>query len=222
MSLAEPCEPPDSRRSPSTSASRAEVDVLARAPLEMGIYLYWIPLGAGGNGFVRFNGRVYEALRACGERRRPLVLYHTALVVRVPEGSFIVENAWPSPNADIASRGVVLEGPVWNRRLARFRPFRYEIRCWRDGVIQDVDQAVASPHRLSDELQRARRLLDLVGLVPALLWGRDELKTGDMWNSNSVISWLLKRSGFPAEEIAPPAGGRAPGWQAGAIVAAVS
>ena len=208
MSPAEPYEPPESRRSPSASAS------------EVGIYLYWIPLGAGGNGFVRFNGRVYEALRAFRERRRPLTLYHTALVVRVPEGSFIVENAWPSPNADIASRGVVLEGPVWNRRLGRFRPFRYEIRCWRDGVILDADQAVASPHRVTDEVQRARRLLDLVGSVPALLWGRDQFKTGDMWNSNSVISWLLKRSGFPAEEIAPPAGGRAPGWQAGAIVAA--
>ena len=23
------------------------------------IYLYWIPLGAGGSGFVRLNGRIY-------------------------------------------------------------------------------------------------------------------------------------------------------------------
>jgi hypothetical protein len=40
-----------------------------------------------------------------------------------------------------------------------------------------------------------------------------------MWNSNSVISWLLARSGLPTEVIRPPAGGRAPGWHAGLVVA---
>jgi len=33
-----------------------------------GIYLYWVPLGSGGN-FVRLNGKVYEAVAA--SRRRP-------------------------------------------------------------------------------------------------------------------------------------------------------
>jgi hypothetical protein len=40
-----------------------------------------------------------------------------------------------------------------------------------------------------------------------------------MWNSNSVISWLLARSGLPTDVIRPPAGGRAPGWHAGLVVA---
>jgi hypothetical protein len=40
-----------------------------------------------------------------------------------------------------------------------------------------------------------------------------------MWNSNSVIAWLLAASGLPTEAIRPPAGGRAPGWQAGLTVA---
>jgi hypothetical protein len=40
-----------------------------------------------------------------------------------------------------------------------------------------------------------------------------------MWNSNSVISWLLARSGLPTNAIGPPAGGRAPGWQAGLVTA---
>lgn len=40
-----------------------------------------------------------------------------------------------------------------------------------------------------------------------------------MWNSNSVISWLLARSGLPAEAILPPTGGRAPGWHAGLVTA---
>src|SRR4051794_41379863 len=48
---------------------------------------------------------------------------------------------------------------------------------------------------------------------------RDELGTGEMWNSSSVIAWVLVRSGIHAEAIPPPAGGRAPGWQAGIEIA---
>jgi hypothetical protein len=40
-----------------------------------------------------------------------------------------------------------------------------------------------------------------------------------MWNSNSLISWLLVRSGFEADGLDPPAGGRAPGWRSGLVVA---
>jgi hypothetical protein len=187
-------------------------------PSEVGVDLYWLPLGAGG-WFVRFNGRVYEAVHGLLERRRPLALYHSALEVHVPEGRFVVENCWPIPDADGPSRGVVVEGPVASRRLARARVFRYEVRRWRDGVIADADEAVASPQRLSDDPRLARRLLELVGALPSPVWGRDELQTGEMWNSNSVIAWLLARSGLPTDAIRPPAGGRAPGWAAGLVVA---
>jgi hypothetical protein len=108
------------------------------------IELWWLPLGAGGR-FVRLNGRVYEAVRALLERRRPLDLYHCALEVRVPEGRFVIENAWPIPDAEGPSRGVVVEGPVASRRMGRLRVFRYEVRRWRDGVIADAGEAVASP-----------------------------------------------------------------------------
>jgi hypothetical protein len=40
-----------------------------------------------------------------------------------------------------------------------------------------------------------------------------------MWNSNSVIAWVIARSGIDVGSIQPPAGGRAPGWQAGLVVA---
>ena len=150
----------------------------AREPSKSRIDLYWIPVGAGGAGFVRLNGRVYEAIQARLERRRRLDLYHTALELQVAEERFIVENAWPSPNADAAARGVVVEGPVGSRRLARLRLFRYEVRRWRDGVIPDAGEAVASPQRLSNDPGQARRLLDLVASVPALMWGRDELGAG--------------------------------------------
>lgn len=182
------------------------------------IELHWLPLGAGGVGYVRLNGRIYEALKARAERRSPLDLYHTALEVSLPEGRFTIENAWPSPNADTVSRGVVLEGPVFSRRLARIRPLRYEVRCWRDGVIADADQA-AAVDLLSHDAKKARHLLELVAIVPPMVWGRDELDTGEMWNSNSVISYLLMRTGVPIESIHPPKGGYAPGWAAGIALA---
>ena len=114
------------------------------------IELTWLPLGAGG-WLVRLNGRIYEAIHALLERRRPLDLYHSALIVRVPEGRFVIEDCWPIPDADGPSRGVAVEGPVFSRRMARFRVFRYEVRRWRDGVIADADEAVASPQLLSDD-----------------------------------------------------------------------
>ena len=182
------------------------------------IELYWLPLGAGG-WFVKLNGRVWEAVHALRERRRPLGLYHTALVVRAPGGRFVIENCWPIPNADGPSRGVLVEGPVFSRHLGRWRVFRYEVRCWPDGSIRDAGEAVTSPQLLCDDPVVARRLLEMVSSLPSPVWGRDELETGEMWNSNSVVAWLLARSGLPTDLIRPPAGGRAPGWQAGLTVA---
>jgi hypothetical protein len=182
-----------------------------------GIDLYWLPLGAGGHS-VRLNGGVFEAVAARLQRRLPCDLYHSALIVRLPEGLFVIEQA-PISDNNGAERGVVAEGPVGSRWAGRFRLFRYEIRRWRNGVIPDVAEAVASPQRLSDDPSQARRLLELVPSVPTPVWGRDELGAGEMWNSNSFISWLVATSGLDAEPIHVPEGGRAPGWRAGLVVA---
>jgi hypothetical protein len=40
-----------------------------------------------------------------------------------------------------------------------------------------------------------------------------------MWNSNSLISWLITRSNLDVNAVHPPSGGRAPGWHAGIVVA---
>lgn len=175
--------------------------------------LYWLPLGAGGH-FVRLNGRVYEAIAAFVQRRERYDLYHAALQVELPEGTYVVEQA-PVPDLSGEARGVVAEGPVGARWAGRFRIFRYEIRVWRGGNIPDVAEAVDSPRRLADHVDRARRVLNAVPEVPALVWGRDELGTGEMWNSNAIIAWVLARGGLDAASIAPPARGRAPGWRAG-------
>lgn len=183
-----------------------------------GVDLYWLPLGAGGHS-VRLNGRVFEAVAARLERRPPCDLYHSALEVRVPEGRFVIEQA-PIPDSNGgAERGVVAEGAVGSRWAGRFRIFRYEVRRWCGGIIPDVNEAVESPQRLTDDPDLAQRVLDLVPHVPTAVWGRDELAAGEMWNSNSIISWLIARCGLSAESIHPPAGGRAPGWRAGLVVA---
>jgi hypothetical protein len=179
--------------------------------------LYWLPLGAGGHS-VRLNGLVFEAVAARLKHRTAADLYHSALEVYVPQGRFVIEMT-PITDGNGAQRGVVAEGPVGSRRASRFRIFRYELRRWQDGVIPDVNEAVESPRRLTTDLLSAQRVLDLAPSVPTPVWGRDELAAGDMWNSNSVVSWLIVRSGLDAESIQPPEGGRAPGWKSGLVVA---
>jgi hypothetical protein len=182
--------------------------------------LYWLPLGAGdASHCVRWNGRVFEALVAHHEHRAACDLYHSALVVRLRAGRFVIEMtpAWGNERAD---HGVESVGPVGLPWLGRSRFFRYEVRRWLNGSIPDISEAVASPRRMSSDAVRAQRVLDLVRTFPTVTWGRDELRTGDMWNSNSLTSWLLASSGHNVDQAEPPARGRAPGWDAGLIIAA--
>ena len=180
--------------------------------------LYWLPLGAGGHS-VRYNGRAYEAVVARKEGRPACDLYHSALQVELGQDSFVIEQ---TPVPDLSGdreRGVVARGAVGTRWAARLRIFRYEIRVWRGGRIPDISEAVDSPVRLSNDEECARRVLATVPRVPTPVWGRDELAAGEMWNSNAVIAWVIANSGIDVEAIRPPLGGRAPGWQAGVVVA---
>jgi hypothetical protein len=189
-------------------------------PTVASVDLFWLPLGAGDNTHcVRSNGRIFEALTARHEHRDPCDLYHSALRVQVDaDVCFVVEMA-PVWDLQEPNRGVVAEGPVGLRWLGRSRLFRYEIRRWPGGTIPDVADAVDSPQRVSTSPALAEHLLDLVPSFPTATWGRDEQQTGDMWNSNSLTSWLLVRSGLDLAPVAMPAHGRAPGWSAGLIVA---
>ncbi len=190
---------------------------MAVEPSESAADLYWIPLGAG-TPVVRFCGRVFETLSARRNRRPRSELYHAALQLRAPQGRFVVEQA-PVPDADGASRGVVASGPVGTRLAGRFRVFRYEVRCWRDGTIPDLSYADGGPVAISDDPALASRIIELLPTIPVLVWGRDESRTGEMWNSNSVIAWVLAGSGVDVDRLRPPRHGRAPGWNAGRVVA---
>ena len=180
--------------------------------------LYWIPLGAGGHTSIRLNGQAFETIEAARRHRERRDLHHTALIVELDGDRYTIEVA-PSPDADEASRGVVATGAVGSRYLGWWRLFRYEVRCWRDGSIPDLAEAVGGPRRLTSDPRVARRILDLVATVPTPVWGRDELKAGEMWNSNSVIAWLIATAGLRAGLLQPPPRGRAPGWFAGVEVA---
>ncbi len=182
--------------------------------------LYWIPLGAGATvPIVRWNGLLYESVTARLTGRPPCDLYHAGLEVTVDQDRYVIEMA-PAWDAASASAQVVAVGPVGARWLGRSRLFRYQVRCWRDGSIPDLSYAVDSPRRVTSHADVAQRLLDLAPRFPTATWGRDELRAGEMWNSNSLVAWLLASTGVETVAIAPPPGGRAPGWHAGLAVAA--
>jgi hypothetical protein len=184
--------------------------------VDAGVYLYWIPLGAGAH-VVRVSGKVFEALSAVVQRRQTCDLYHSALEVVGPGGTCVIEMT-PIPGGEAGDRGVVAEWPVGMGVLGRVRLFRYEIRRWSGGVIPDASSAVEVAKVAADGA-KAQRVLALAPSVPPLVWGRDELGAGDMWNSNSVTSWLLASAGVDLSGVQPPAGGRAPGWHAGLVAA---
>ena len=177
--------------------------------------LYWLPLGAGGR-CVRLNGRVFEALVARREHRPAADLYHSALEVRLAAtaGSSRWRPVWNTPEPE---RGVVAEGPVGLRWLGRSRWFRYEVRCWRGGRIPDVDEAVDSPVRMSDDAWHAERVL---ALVPRF---RDRHLGAGRAAHRRHVELELAHVVAPRPQrprpvrVGPPAGGRAPGWDAGLV-----
>jgi hypothetical protein len=180
--------------------------------------LLWIPLGAGaGGGLVRWSGALYEAIASRRAGRPRCDLYHSALVVTLEQRTAVeMAPVWTTRG----DRGVVAEGAVGSRLLGRSRLFRYEIRRWAGGEIPDAAWAIDGPVPITDDPAVARRILAVVPEFPTLVWGRDELRTGDMWNSNSLVSWSLSRAGIDVSPIVPPPGGRAPGWHAGVAAAA--
>ena len=181
--------------------------------------LYWIPLGAG-NRTVQFSGRTFESLAARHDRRTRCDLYHSALVATLGVDRYFIEmTPVPSPSRAVEDRGVVGGGAVGTRWAARLRIFRYEIRCWRNGTIPDLHYAVDGPVRLTSDVSLVRAVVDAVPSVPTPTWGRDELRAGDMWNSNSVVAWLLAVTRLHTHAGEPPAPGRAPGWHAGITIA---
>lgn len=179
--------------------------------------LWWIPVGAGGHVVVH-TSRWWESLRARRAHRRPRPLFHAALKVADGPDEYVVEMT-PAWGQTRGPRGVVAQGPVGIAWFGASRFFRYEIRCWRDGTIPDLEWAVGPPHRFPLAAEDVGALIGRIPRAPQLTWGRDVFGIGDMWNSNSLISWLLQSAGIDAAALAPPERGDAPGWRSGIVAA---
>lgn len=179
--------------------------------------LLWIPVGAGGHVVVHTSAW-WEWYRATRERRPRQRLFHATLEVLADgiEHTIEMTPAWGSGHG---FRGVVATGAVGSRWLGRFRLFRFEVRCWPGGVIPDRLFAVEPRYTWALTESEARQLLDTVASVPNHVWGRRVPGSVDMWNSNSLIAWLLETIPVNARAVLPPDGGRAPGWLAGIEVA---
>ncbi len=169
----------------------------------------WAQVGAGGHVAWRTSAW-WERLVAAREHRAPQRLVHAVLEVAVDGAVQSIDMA-PTWGRSAGARRVVLSGPVGSRLLGRCPLFRYELRV--------VDAPAPPSHVLpvGDELPLPADVLDDLVLVPPLTWGRDEARVGEMWTSNSVVSWLLERHGVTT--VGPPPGHRAPGWDAGRRVA---
>lgn len=179
----------------------------------------FIPLGAAdASHCVRVNGWVFEAVSALVQRRGRRRLYHSAMHVHLDRSCHLIEMApvWSGPAGD---HGAQVTGPVGAQALGRFAAFRYEVRCWEGGTIPDLDHAVGEPRVVETDAKRLTALLALTSCFPAYTWGRDEQRAGEMWNSNSLVSWLLASSGHDVDGVTLPPDGRAPGWDAGLVVA---
>lgn len=183
------------------------------------VQLWWLPVGAGGH-IVVHTSRWWEYFSALRERRPEQPLFHSALIVVHSDKEYVIEMA-PAWGRHSRSRGVVAVGPVVLHSLGHFRLFRYEVRCWPSGVLPDRRYAVESPVVFPLSSAAAAGLLSRTRAVPPHVWGRpvpgspDTAGPADMWNSNSLTSWLLQGAGIDAVPIVPPHGGRAPGWAAG-------
>ena len=208
--------PPDDRPGGDggLTASAAPVPEGAPPAGEHAVDLYWIPLGSGAH-VVRLSGRALRGPRPPRSGGGPVATSTTR-----PSRSWCrraaTSSRWLRSPRRGGERGVVAEGAVGSR-LARSPP---DLPLRGPVLARRVDPRRCRCGRQPGAGDRRRRrgpaaCSTLTRSVPTAVWGRHELARGDMWNSNSVTSWLLTRAGVDIDAVRLPPGGRAPGWDAG-------
>lgn len=176
------------------------------------VRLYWVPVG--GTSITDVLDFIANRLIDNPDGK---TIYHSALEIQFPEGGecrrFVIELTESEDDpAEKARVGETVEHNI-------FGPFNYTIRLFRNGEVEDQVNAQA-PITLSNDCRIASNIAALVAAeeVPDLDYGEKiGTRSGatDRWTSNSVISWLLQRTGLNPGGIFPPDGGIAPGWDAG-------
>ena len=193
--------------------------------------LYWLPLGAGGHSVrvqrphLRGGGRSPR----CAAAAPSVTTSTTRRSTGDDAGGHPTQSRWSAAkalvSAEAADHGAVAGG-------ARGQPPARPLGAVsiRDPLLSVAARSQTSRRRLRAPAAADRRpcscsggsVLELVPLRSDLRsggWTRSQ--TGEMWNSNSLVSWLLvshRPDVGRADRL--PVGGRAPGWQAGIAVAA--
>ncbi len=176
-----------------------------------------MPVGAGTSRFQRGSLRLWEAFEAARARRPRAALFHSALKLVSEDGQTSTLELTPAFAG--GQESPLLTGPVGFRGAERWRLFRYQLRCLPVARLPDEEFVVESPTTLSTDCALIPRILALAPTIPAYTWGRRVAGSDEMWTSDSVISFLLVRAGVDLSAVAPPKGGRAPGWRAGVALA---
>ena len=210
-------QPNEPQRAGDNSKGKDRHDHIAhKGPCECYVKLYWVPVG--GTSVTDLLDFIANLLI---DNPGGKTIYHSALRVQFEEGGeckqYVIELTETA------------ESPPERRRVGEtvehniFGPFDYTIRLFRNGQIEDEAHAT-QPIELTTDCGIASNIAKLVEAedVPDLGYG-DKVGTRsgatDRWTSNSVVSWLLQRTGLNPGGIFPPSGGIAPGWDAGSTYA---
>lgn len=181
------------------------------------VELLWLPVGAETSRFQQASLRLWEAFEAARARRPRVALVHSALRVRTCDGTaYAIELTPAFQPTSVPPRAT---GPVGLRMLGRFQLFRWALQCTPGGAFPDEQWATGEPDVLATDCDTADSLLQLTSTIPRYTWGRRRPGTGEMWTSDSVVAWLLVRASIDVAGVGPPPGTRAPGWDAGLLVA---
>lgn len=181
------------------------------------VKLIWVPVvgGASVDDILEFIAKFYI------DNPDGKTLFHSALEIQLPEGGecnrYIIElTESVSDKAESAKVGETVQHNI-------FGPFGYTIRLYRNG--QEEDHERSKPRiLLTNDCGIASNIVAFVKAqeIPDLDYGKKigtRSGAADRWTSNSVVAWLLQRTGLNPGGIFPPDGGIAPGWDAGSSYA---
>ena len=184
-----------------------------------GVYLLWIPLGAGASVPVaHWSGRAYEAISARRARRTAAAICSTRRWRSRAGGHRFVVEMTPAWGSAHTSAGSVASGPVAFQLLGRSRFFRYEVHCWRDGVIPTGTTRSVIPRCVSNDPDDRRSHPGPRSAVPN---AHDGVATtsapGTCGTPTRSLPGCCPGRGSRTADVHPPRNGRAPGWRAGLV-----